>query len=170
MTAKIRTASVDDAPRLLEIYSCYVQKTAVSFEYDVPSVEEFAGRIQKTLQKYPYLVIEHEGKILGYAYAGTFKDRAAYNHCVELSIYIDKNAHKRGLGRLLYENLEQRLKERGIKNLYACIAYAEKEDEFLNHNSPDFHSHMGFAKVGEFHKCGYKFNRWYDMIWMEKII
>ncbi|HIW83299.1 MAG TPA: GNAT family N-acetyltransferase [Candidatus Dorea gallistercoris] len=75
-----------------------------------------------------------------------------------------------GLGRKVYEALEAALKERGIRNLYACIGYPSKEDEYLTKNSAQFHRHLGFEQVGEFHNCGYKFGRWYHMIWMEKII
>ena len=74
------------------------------------------------------------------------------------------------MGRRLYEALEEKLWEMGILNLYACIAYPETEDEYLTTNSADFHAHLGYTKVGEFHKCGYKFSRWYNIIWMEKII
>ena len=74
------------------------------------------------------------------------------------------------MGRKIYEELEDRLKEMGILNLYACIGYPEVEDEYLSKNSAEFHAHLGFSKVGEFHQCGYKFNRWYHMIWMEKMI
>ena len=87
-----------------------------------------------------------------------------------MTIYLDRDAQKCGMGRMLYEALETELKEMGILNLYACIAYPEKEDEYLTGNSADFHKHLGFEKVGEFHKCGYKFERWYNMIWVEKII
>ena len=84
---RIRNATIADAERLLEIYSYYVEKTAISFEYDVPSLGEFTNRIVNTLKKYPYLVVEEEGVVQGYAYAGSFKERAAYNHSCELSIY-----------------------------------------------------------------------------------
>ena len=80
------------------------------------------------------------------------------------------HARKKGVGRLLYQALEEELKKMGILNLYACIAYPVVEDEYLDKNSALFHEHMGYRKVGEFHKCGYKFGRWYSMIWMEKII
>ena len=85
----IRTASEADAPALLEIYAPYVDRTAITFEYEVPSVDEFASRIRNTLQKYPYLVAEKGGRILGYAYAGPFHDRPAYDWSVETSIYVD---------------------------------------------------------------------------------
>ena len=166
----IRDATLQDSKRLLEIYSFYVQKTAITFEYETPSLSEFAGRIKNISKRYPYLVVECAHKILGYAYASAFKDRKAYDWSCELSIYLEKNAHKKGLGRKLYTELEKRLKSMGILNLYACIGYTDKEDEYLTKNSAQFHEHLGFVTVGRFHQCGYKFGRWYDMIWMEKII
>ena len=87
-----------------------------------------------------------------------------------MTVYIEKNARWRGFGSRLYEALEERLKERGIQNLYACIAYPEVPDEYLTKNSYDFHEHMGYSLVGEFHKCAFKFKRWYNMVWMEKMI
>ena len=166
----IRSAAIEDAGRLLEIYEYYVKNTAISFECDVPSLEEFRNRIAYTLGKYPYLLIEEDGVIQGFAYAGIFKERAAYNHCCEVTIYLDCDAKGKGYGRALYEMLEEALRKIGIINLYACIADPITEDEYLTRNSEHFHQHMGYTKVGEFHKCGYKFDRWYNMIWMEKII
>ena len=166
----IRSASTGDAPRLLEIYSYYVKYTAVSFEYDVPSVGEFASRIGDTLKRYPYLVLEDDGVIYGYAYAGVFKARAAYDRSCELSVYVDRASRRKGYGRMLYSALEEELSSRGILNLYACIGDPIEEDEYLTRDSEKFHSHMGFTKVGTFHRCGCKFGRWYNMIWMEKLI
>jgi len=166
----IRTASVDDAKELLEIYSPYVEKTAITFEYDVPDLQEFTDRISKTLQKYPYIVAEQEGEILGYAYAGAFKGRAAYDWAVEMTIYLKENRRKTGLGKRLYQVMEQICKAQNIISLYACIGCPEIEDQHLTMNSVQFHSHMGYRIVGEFHKCGYKFGQWYNMVWMEKII
>ena len=114
--------------------------------------------------------LETDGKIQGYAYADTFVGRAAYDWSCETTVYIDHNAQKRGLGRKIYEALETKLQKMGMINLYACIGYPEVKDEYLTRNSAEFHSHFGFSTVGEFHKCGYKFGRWYNMIWMEKII
>ena len=166
----IRSAAIEDAGRLLEIYEYYVKNTAISFDYDVPPLEEFRNRIAITLRKYPYLVIEEDGAIHGYAYAGIFKERSAYNHCCEVTIYLHRDAKGKGYGRALYEKLEEALRKIGIINLYACIADPISEDEYLTRNSEHFHQHMGYTRVGEFHKCGYKFDRWYNMIWMEKII
>ena len=166
----IRNATKEDAENLLAIYSFYVKNTAISFEYDVPSLAEFQERIVRTLEKYPYLVLEEKGVILGYAYAGVFKNRAAYDRCCEVSIYVERHAKGRGYGRKLYEALEAALKKRGVLNLYACIADPTIEDEYLTRNSEQFHRRLGYTKVGQCHNCGYKFNRWYNMIWMEKII
>lgn len=167
---KIRNAVPEDAARLLEIYSYYVKNTAVTFEYDVPSLFEFQKRIETTLKEYPYIVLENEDGAIGYAYAGVFKNRAAYDRSCEVSIYLDRNKRRQGYGEMLYEALEEKLKERGILNMYACIADPIAEDEYLTKDSEKFHEKLGFAKVGEFHKCGYKFGRWYNMIWMEKLI
>lgn len=166
----IRPAQIDDAEALLNIYSYYVQNTAISFEYDVPTMDEFKIRIANIIKNYPYLVAEKNGKIIGYSYGSRFHERAAFNWCAEVSIYVDMNARKCGVGRMLYEALEEKLKEIGIINIYASIAYTDIEDEYLNKNSAQFHAHLGYEQIGRFHKCGYKFNRWYDMIWMEKFI
>ena len=152
----IRNASLADAPRILEIYAWYVEHTVITFEYDVPSLEEFEGRMRRTMQKYPYLVIERDGRVEGYAYAGSFVGRAAYDWACELTIYLDHDARKHGMGRALYEALADRLQAMGILNLYACIGYPQVEDEYLTRNSARFHEHLGFALVGTFHNCGYK--------------
>ena len=165
----IRSATEKDAGRLLEIYAYYVKNTAITFEIDVPGLAEFRDRITGTLAKYPYLVLE-EGIIQGYAYAGAFGERAAYGHSCEVTIYLDRDSKGCGYGRALYEALEKALEDMGILNLYACIADPVAEDEYLTRNSEQFHQHLGFTRVGTFHKCGYKFGRWYNMIWMEKII
>ena len=167
---QVRRATLDDAPRLLEIYAYYVERTAITFEYEVPTLAEFRCRMQHTMQRYPYLVIERDGVVQGYAYAGAFVGRAAYDWSCELTIYLDANARGGGLGRRLYTALEEALGAMGIRNLYACIGYPDRDDEYLTQNSARFHAHLGFEQVGLFHNCGFKFDRWYHMIWMEKII
>lgn len=167
----IRQATEEDAEEILNIYKPYIISTAITFEYDVPDISDFRQRIRNTLVRYPYIVAVENEKIKGYAYAGTFKGRAAYDMDVELSIYIDENCKNRGLGRKLYKKLEEILKLQNIINTYACIATIDGEgDEYLNNDSMHFHEKLGFRLVGEFKKSGYKFNRWYDMVWMEKII
>lgn len=166
----IRGAVLEDAERLLEIYDYYVRHTAITFEYETPSLDAFRERMEKTLRRYPYLVVTQDGRVEGYAYAGAFVGRAAYGWSCETTIYLDHNARKHGLGRALYGALEQALRAMGFLNLYACVGYPEREDEYLTANSADFHAHLGFVKVGEFHRCGYKFGRWYNMIWMEKLL
>lgn len=167
---RIRTATLKDAKCLSEIYAPYVKETAISFEYEVPSPEEFQRRIEKIQKHYPYLVAECDGEIAGYAYVSAFHERAAYAWCAETSIYIEKRYRKMGIGRKLYDALESICREMGILNLYACIAYPETEDEYLTKNSVKFHEHLGYRLIGEFRQCGYKFDRWYNMVWMEKMI
>lgn len=166
----ISTAAPEDARELLAIYAPYVEKTAITFEYQVPSLEEFSRRIRHVLQKYPYLCARQDGRILGYAYAESFKERAAYDWSVETSIYVDRNLRRSGIGGMLHQALEQTLREQGILNMNACIACPETEDEYLTRNSMEFHAHLGYRLVGEFRQCGYKFGRWYNMVWMEKHI
>ena len=132
-----RIARVEDAPRILEIYAYYVENTAVSYEYDVPTLAEFTERIRSTLVKYPYIVAEEDGRIVGYIYASRFAQRAAYGWAAGTSIYIDRDYHRRGIGKLLYEKLEAILKLQNITNLYAGAADPmEEEDPYLTRNSP----------------------------------
>ncbi len=166
----IRSAKTGDAEILRNIYAPYVEHTAVTFEYEVPSVLEFAARMEKIQEKYPYLVAEENEEILGYVYASTFKARAAYDWAVETSIYIREDQKRRGLGQSLYKALEEALESQNILNLYACISNPENEDKYLTKDSVKFHERMGYRMIGEFRKCGYKFNRWYNMVWMEKCI
>lgn len=164
----IRVADAGDAQALLDIYAPYVRKTAITFEYTVPSLEEFRGRLLHTLQGYPYLVAEGDGELWGYAYTGPFHSRAAYRWSAEVSIYLREDRRGMGLGRRLYTAIEQVSRAQNILNLNACIAYPESEDGYLTKNSVQFHRHMGYTLVGEFHQCGYKFGNWYNMVWMEK--
>jgi len=166
----IRMATEADAEEIWQIYSYYVTNTAVTFDYDAPSVAEFSRRIKNTLLKYPYLVVVDEKGIAGYAYAAAFKERKAYSWAVETTIYIRQDCRGRGLGKKLYLALEDILKSQNIINLNACIAYAAVEDEHLDNTSMAFHESLGYRKVAHFTKCGYKFGTWYDMIWMEKFL
>lgn len=167
---KIREAQEQDAERLLEIYSYYVLNTAVSFEYNVPSLEEFKERIRNTKKKYPYLVCEKDGKIIGYVYAGAYSSRESYSWTVSTSIYVDKQYHRQGVGTLLYKELEIHLKKMGIINLLAGTAFIEKEDEYLTHNSPNFHLKQGYTEAAHMKGIGKKFDRWYDLKWFQKKI
>lgn len=168
----LRLATLSDAPQLVKIYAPYVKKTVITFEYQVPSVSEFRQRMANTMTNYPYLVAERDGQIVGYAYVGHFVGREAYDWAVETSIYVDTKARHGGIGGKLYDALERICQLMGITNMNACIGYPRngKDDPYLTKNSQQFHQHLGYQLVGEFHDCGYKFGRWYDMIWMEKMI
>ncbi|HFU4466568.1 TPA: N-acetyltransferase family protein [Streptococcus suis] len=158
---EIRSARLEDAADLVAIYAPYVEKTAITFETQVPTVSEFASRIEKTLGKFPYLVAVEEGKILGYAYASTYYARAAYDWTVELSVYIQQEARGKGIGSMLYDALEEDLTARGFKNFLACIALP-------NPASISLHEKRGYERVAHFKKVGYKFETWHDIVWLQK--
>ncbi|MGN0010794.1 MAG: GNAT family N-acetyltransferase [Marinilabiliaceae bacterium] len=168
----LRPATVADAEELLAIYAPYVTGTAVTFEYVVPSVSEFAERIRHTLASYPYIVAQSvaDGSLLGYAYAGRFKERAAYQYACETSIYVRRDARGHRVGEALLTELENRLIARGVKSICACITYVQVVDPYLTNASMAFHERMGYRLVAHFHRSGFKFGRWYDMIWMEKLV
>lgn len=167
---KIMPVKIEDAEELLSIYAPYVRDTAISFEYEVPSLSDFQDRIRSISSILPYIKAVRDGEILGYAYAGKFKNRKAYDWSVEVTVYVRKDLRRSGVGKLLYHALEDSLKRIGVLNMNACIALPKEEDEHLHNDSYYFHKKMGFQPVGTFHNCGYKFHTWYDMIWMEKFI
>ena len=160
---KIRPVTLKDAPELVRIYAPYVEKTAITFEYQVPTIEEFEGRIDKILQHFPYLVAEEDGHILAYAYASIYYDRSAYDWAVEVSVYVDQDHCGQGLGSRLYEALEMELEARGYLRFLACIALP-------NPASIALHEKRGYVQVAHFPKIGYKFNKWHDIVWMQKTI
>ena len=166
----IRSVKAADARGLLKIYSYYVENTAISFEYVTPTLKDFKNRIKTITKRFPYICLVKDGQIKGYAYANTFHARKAYDWSVELSIYIEKDSRKCGYGRMLYTELEKQLKEGGFRNLYAGIATPLQEDKYLDFSSHKFHEKMGFSKVAEFHGCGIKFGRHYNLIYVEKIL
>ncbi|HFU4011204.1 TPA: N-acetyltransferase family protein [Streptococcus suis] len=158
---EIRSARIEDAADLVAIYAPYVEKTAITFETQVPTVSEFASRIEKTLEKFPYLVAVEEGALVGYAYASSYYARAAYDWTVELSVYIQQEARGKGIGTMLYDALEEELIVRGFKNLLACIALP-------NPASLALHEKRGYEQVAHFKKVGYKFDTWHDIVWLQK--
>lgn len=156
-----RLAKEQDAAALLSVYAPYVENTAVTFEYEVPAVEEFARRIRETLSFYPWLVCEKEGEILGYAYASRHKERAAYQWGCELSVYIKEAAGGQGLGLALYQALIRILEHQNVYNLYACVTVPNEKSERL-------HAAFGFSPAGIWHHSGYKHGAWHDVAWYEK--
>lgn len=156
----IRSASVEDAAQLVEIYAPYVLNTCVSFETEVPSVAEFASRIRESLDRYAYLVCEAQGEIVGYAYGSMFRARPAYRYSASVSVYIRQAFHRRGIGKALYEKLFERLRELGFYTLVAGIALP-------NPASVGLHRAMGFRDVGVYHNVGYKAGQWRDVMHLE---
>ena len=164
----LRFATPEDAEELLGIYEYYIRNTAITFEKEVPSIEDFKTRIEQTLRDYPYLVSVKDGDIVGYAYASRFHPRAAYDPSAEASIYVRHGLTGGGFGKELYVALEKILRMQHVETVTACIATPEIEDAYLDRNSVQYHHHMGFRMVGEFKRCAYKFDTWYNMVWMEK--
>lgn len=164
----LRLATPADAAELLKIYAPFVASedrnlSDVSFEYAVPSVEEFAGRIRDISANYPYLVCEQEGRLLGYAYAHPYIQRAAYQWGAEVTIYLAPEGQCRGLGRRLYTALEELLRKQGVVVLYACVTAS-------NEHSVKMHEALGYKIIGRFDNTGFKHGHWLDMVWLEKRI
>ena len=139
-------------------------------EYDVPSVDEFKERIRHTKEKYPYLVCLKGNSIIGYVYAGPYSAREAYSWTVSTSIYVDRDYRRCGAGAMLYRVLEEELRKQGIINLLAGVAYNDEEDEYLSHDSYQFHIKEGYTEVAHIKSVGKKFDRWYDLLWFQKKI
>ena len=157
----IRIAEERDIPAILEIYGPYVLNTTITFEYDVPTREEFTRRFRDITRQFPWLVYEEDGEILGYAYASAPYARAAYTWCAEPSVYLKPEARGRGIGRKLYAALEQILDCQGYQVLYALVTQE-------NEASLRFHERCGYRVSVLFPNCGFKFGRWLGVIWMEK--
>lgn len=157
----IRFANETDIPEILEIYGPYILNTAISFEYTVPTLEEFTQRFREITRQFPWLVWEENSKVLGYAYGSLPFGRAAYRWCAASSIYLAPDAQGRGIGRKLYETLEAILALQGYRKTYAIITSD-------NPGSLRFHERLGFRFLGEFPDCGVKFSKLYSVVWMEK--
>lgn len=155
---------------VLEIFAYYVKNSACAFDYEPPTLDKQREKFAKITTKYPFLLACDGDKILGFAYASSFRNRPAYDFCCETTIYLSPENRRIGIGTLLYKKLEDTLRGMNILDMYACIAVCNEEDEHLTNASRDFHSRLGFEAVGTFPKCGYKFGKWYDMIWMKKTI
>ncbi len=159
MSLEIRLANPEDAAQIQAIYAPVVRETAISFEYEPPSVEEMRRRVESTLAKdYPWLVLDRSGEILGYAYGSTHRERAAYRWSAEVSVYIHPAWHQRGIGRALYASLFEVLRLQGFRNAFAGATQP-------NPGSVGLHEAMGFQEIGLFRRIGYKFGKWHDVRW-----
>lgn len=154
----IRHAEIKDVARMLEIYAPYVEDTAISFEYDAPSLEAFRNRFERISARYPWIVWEDNGRVVGYAYADTAFERAAYRWDADMSVYVDLSERGKGIGTLLYDCLENLLTKLGYCNLYALVTAD-------NLPSCRFHEGRGYALNGVLKRSGYKFGKWYDVNW-----
>ena len=166
----IREALLKDAEEIIDIYRPYVLETAITFEYEVPAVEEMEKRIREREGRYPFLVAEENGRVLGYAYLSPFKERSAYDWSAETSIYLDFTLRGKGYGTVLLNALEKEAGKMNLLSLDACIAVPREESRYLTDQSRQFHEKRGYKTVAHFPFSGYKFGTWFDMIWMEKEI
>ena len=163
MTDKIRSAALNDATAIREIYAPYVENTAISFEAQPPSVAEISARITQTTKSYPWLVYERNGLILGYAYASQHRSREAYRWSVDVAAYVSERHCRQGIGKELYGHLLGQLKDLGFWNAFAGIALP-------NPVSIGLHESMGFTAIGIYRRVGYKLGKWHDVGWWQKII
>ena len=159
----IRFAKETDIPAILDIYGPYVLHTAVSFEYSVPTLDEFTDRFRGITAQFPWLVWEEDGSILGYAYGSLPFGRAAYRWVAASSIYLAPEAQGKGIGRKLYAALEDLLTKQGYRKTYAIITSD-------NPGSLCFHEKTGFQFLCRFPDCGVKFGKLYSVVWMEKVL
>jgi len=157
-TPTVRIATPDDAAGILAIYAPIVRDTVISFEFEPPSVDTMAGRVSATLGRWPWLVCECDGVLLGYVYATSHRERAAYQWCVEVSAYIAAAARRTGVARALYRALFELLAQQGFLNAYAGITLP-------NEASVGLHESLGFRKLGNYEHIGHKFGAWHDVGW-----
>jgi phosphinothricin acetyltransferase len=161
MGSVLRLATPADAAGIHAIYAPIVRDTVISFEFDPPTVEEIARRVANTLVQWPWLVCEGDGEVIGYAYAGRHRERAAYQWSVDVSVYILERARRSGVGRALYSALLPMVTLQGFYNAYAGITLP-------NAASVALHEAVGFTPLGVYHAVGYKFDAWHDVGWWER--
>ena len=158
-----RMASEEDTPEIHAIYKPYVTNSAITFEVEVPTVEEFGQRIRSISAEYPYIVCLSDRGMAGYAYAHRHMERVAYQWNAELSVYIDSGSQGCGIGRRLYAALIAILTLQNVKNVYGGVTSPNEKSERL-------HESLGFTKLGTYRKTGYKCGAWHDVIWFEKAV
>jgi len=157
----IRRAAETDVESILDIYEPYITDTTVTFEYSVPTYDEFLGRFKRITAKYPWIVAEIDCEIVGYACADVpFSERSAYLWNADVSVYLDSKYTGRGIGRALYSALHEILEHLGYVNAYALVCGE-------NLRSISFHERFGYKTVGRMARSGYKFGRWLDVVWLE---
>jgi phosphinothricin acetyltransferase len=160
MSITNRIVAADDAAQILEIYAPFCLATPVSFETEAPSVAEIQRRISSTLEFFPWLVADEDGRVLGYAYGSRHRDRAAYRWSADVSVYVREDARGKGLGRALYTSLFAILRLQGICNILAGITLP-------NPASVALHEAMGLRPIGLYQQIGFKCGQWHDVGWWQ---
>ena len=159
----IRPARANDAEAVSIIYAPAVEDSIISFELAAPTAKEVERRITETLRRWPWLVYEKDGAIVGYAYAGEHRSRQAYQWSVDVSVYVREDFRRKGVARALYENLFALLRKQGFYNAYAGIALP-------NDGSVGLHESLGFTKVGVYRSVGHKMGAWRDVGWWHLVL
>ena len=159
----VRDASADDAAACAGIYAPYVADTTVSFEEEIPDVAEMARRIRAAQERHAWLVAERGDRIVGYAYGGTFRDRSAYRRTCEVSVYVDTEERGSGVGRTLYAELLDRMRDAGMRLAVGGATMPNEASERL-------HRALGFEVVGTLREVGFKQERWCDVTWFQKLL
>ncbi len=160
---EIRPCNNNDIPAICAIYNHYIEHTVITFEEQPVSVAEMQDRIERNTRLFPWLVYEDQGTILGYAYASKWKDRSAYKHTAEVTVYLDPAHCGKGVGSALYKALFEQLAQQNIHVLLACIAIPNVASESI-------HNQFGFRQVARFREVGFKFGRWLDVGYWQKVL
>ncbi len=160
---KFCLATAEDSQDILDIYAPYVQCTEITFEYRVPTLDDYKSRVEHIINEYPFILCKINGETVGFSYANRQKERSAYQWNAELSIYVKMGFYQKGIGTALYNALIRILTHQNIKNVYGGVTIPNEKSEKL-------HAHFGFKSLGIYHKTGYKFDKWYDVVWFEKYL
>ena len=147
-----------------------MERTAITFEYEPPDAAEFRRRIAAIAPKYPYLVAERDGEVLGYAYTSPLRTRAAYGWTAETSIYLRRDLRGNGLGQRFYHALEELSRAQGVRTLVACVTYSQTESPYVTDASVRFHYRLGYDLAGQLKRCGFKFGEWFGTCYFEKAL
>ncbi|MEZ5017906.1 MAG: N-acetyltransferase family protein [Flavipsychrobacter sp.] len=161
MNITIQLITPEDIKEVLEVYAPYIEETSISFEYEVPSMEEFTERVNAVTQQYPWLVAKQNGMVVGYAYGMTHRSRTAYQWSAEVAIYIAKDYRSKGVGKQLYEQLFELLAQQGYRTAFAGMTMPNERSEAL-------HLSCGFEEIGVFKNIGFKNNEWHSVKWFQK--
>ena len=159
----IRNVLISDIPQVVEILNYYVGNDSCTFQINPYTISEISEKIAEITKVYPYIVMEEDNEVIGFAYASRWREKQAYDKSAETTIYLNPQQKHRGLGKILYQELIEQLRQKNFRLLVACLTLP-------NPSSVRLHESLGFEKAGEFRDAGYKFNRWCDVGFWQKVL